>query len=229
MRREIQRVESVLTVDAQLAALRVEGDTGSRSFPANLLNHISGRERGVSAKIHFDCRREPAQIVTIRRGANVVGRFGEIVFSRDGKFLAAAPEALLVQDLASGRPIFGQTQGKVLPDGMAFNSDGTILAAPMENNTVRLWNLSSHNEPSTFVQPAVAVGFSADDSFIYALTGEFEIYKYPWKLESVMAEAKKKIRSRELTDLQCKEYLHQETCPPEVSLPKGDGKNKAAR
>ncbi len=156
--------------------------------------------------------------------------FTRITFNRDGKFLAAAPEALLVQDLASGsRPIVGQTQAKVLPDGMAFSSDGTILAAPLENDTVRLWNLSSHNEPSTFVQPAVAVGFSADDSFIYALTSQFEIYKYPWKLESVMAEATKKIRSRQLTDLQCKEYLHQETCPPEVSLPKEDGKNKAAR
>ena len=44
---------------------------------------MRGADGGVSAQIHFDFGREPAQLV-VRSAGDVEGGFGEIMFGRNG-------------------------------------------------------------------------------------------------------------------------------------------------
>jgi WD40 repeat protein len=98
------------------------------------------------------------------------GQFSSLVFSPDGKLIAAGSEKTIrFWDAATGeeRGILQRHSGLVT--AIAFSPDGKLLASASQDKTIKLWDVSSSKERTTLQEPVVhfhGLAFSPDSKLL---------------------------------------------------------------
>ena len=111
------------------------------------------------------------------------GWTGEIIFSPDGRFLAAGFGNLLVVEVSSGQVITDLMKDKTgTVISVAINPDGSILAAAGEDNRITFWeteNFEQIGEPFGEASSAIqAIVFSPDGGILAAGSWDTSIRFY---------------------------------------------------
>ena len=112
---------------------------------------------------------------------------------------------------ASVRSLAGH-EGNVT--GVAFNSEGTILATSGFDGTVRLWAVDSWNEISMLTDQNLAlegVDFSPDGRHVVAAGSDGIVREFIVSVEELMEVARSRL-SRGFTQAECQRYLHTSVC-----------------
>jgi hypothetical protein len=100
-------------------------------------------------------------------------------------------------------------------EGVAFSADGSRLATASSDGTILLWDarsgeqqLALRGHPAT----ATSVSFSPDGSQLASVGLEGIVRIWALDLDELVEIARARL-TRELTDEECREYLHAERCP----------------
>ncbi len=121
----------------------------------------------------------------------VIGEVSSICFSPDGMTVATGNGwGVQLWDVATGRKRAGLVWHSAAVHCLCFSPDGVTLAAGCDDNTVRLWNMSTEKESGTPLQghsnAVTSVSFSPDGSMlasasydntvvIWNMPGEFKV------------------------------------------------------
>jgi WD40 repeat protein/DNA-binding XRE family transcriptional regulator len=146
------------------------------------------------------------------------GSILSINFSPDGTRLAtgAADGTAQVWDVSTGEELLeikGQVGGV---SAVAFRPpDGLQLATGSEDNTFKLWDAQTGILKMTFVGPKATISslaFSPDGRHLAASSRDGIVHVYTLDLQELVEIARRRI-VRSLTDEECQQYLHRESCP----------------
>jgi WD40 repeat protein len=142
-------------------------------------------------------------------------RVNSMAFSPDMRLLVATGTGGFVDlwDLATGiqlysLPSLGATAGRVLftPDGQQFITVGI--------RGIHLWDVTTGAQVKTITSNLnFAAALAEDGRYLYAsaaISGVIQLFTLD--VEDTIAVAKERL-TRELTDVECKEYLHVDVCP----------------
>jgi WD40 repeat protein len=150
-------------------------------------------------------------------------RISGIGFSPDGKHIATSSNdgTIKVWSSETGKEIFNLTGHTGPTFGVAFSPDGQYLASSSVDRTIKVWKLPSDGgqvvEPLTLYGHTATVyriAFSPDGLYL-ATAGRNPIVRiYALHIDKLIAIAKSRL-TRELTQEECKKYLHMEICPNE--------------
>jgi WD40 repeat protein len=102
---------------------------------------------------------------------------------------------------------------QLLPDDLAFSPDGSRLAEIDPDGTVRVYDTAS-GELTLALDGHEAGGqvlFSPDGSML-ATQGDGTVRIWALDIDDLLAIAREKV-TRSLTDEECQQYLHVDTCP----------------
>lgn len=98
----------------------------------------------------------------------------------------------------------------------AFTPDGQIIASASFDNTVKLWNWKNGEEKLTLSAPSsiafANVAFSPDGRFLAASSGDGTVRIFLLPVDDLISLARKRV-TRTLTQAECQQYLHVDTCP----------------
>ncbi|MEP7305148.1 MAG: hypothetical protein ABJA98_06490 [Acidobacteriota bacterium] len=155
-----------------------------------------------------------------------LGSLGGTAMSRDGQFLAVAQsDGVHLWREGSGWKLLpgsasGQRSAQIT---LMFSRDGKRLVTPGSANTVRIWDTTLAQEPSTLYcdnqeVKIKGVAFSADEKQIYAAGDNWTLYRFDAPLQDLNAEARRLAIDTKttLTDEHCGKYLHQQPCPQQL-------------
>jgi WD40 repeat protein len=119
-----------------------------------------------------------------------------------------------VWDPTTGRHVAtlaGSSTGVVLD--LAFDADGSRLAASGQDGTVRIWDPSSGEQvlalPGHY--PAFSVAFSPDGSRLASVGSDGVVRVWALELDELVNIAEDEV-TRDLTDDECRQYLHEPDC-----------------
>jgi WD40 repeat protein len=98
-----------------------------------------------------------------------------------------------------------------------FSRDGSRLATASQDGTVRIWDPHA-DEPEQLVLhghtgPVGAVAFSPDGSRLASAGGDGTVRVWALDLDELVDTAERGL-TRDLTDAECRQYLHTERCSP---------------
>ncbi|MCL4299437.1 MAG: protein kinase [Anaerolineae bacterium] len=146
----------------------------------------------------------------------------DVAFSPDGTRLATASYdgSVKIWQTATGQELFTLTRDHQPVNGVAFSPDGTRLAAASLGLRVIVWDISDGPETGTtrgqelltLPSQGYTVAFSPDGRLL-ATDGEgntVRIYILP--TDELLPLARSRL-TRTWTPEECRQYLHQETCP----------------
>ena len=144
-----------------------------------------------------------------------------IAFSPDGKWIASSgnDSTIKVWDAETGADIFTLTGHTGPTFGVLFSSDGGSLITSSVDGTVKVWVLpkpgESIPEPLTLYGNTGAVyrvALSPDGTRIVSVGRDHVVRIYELNMEDLIAIANSRL-TRQLTDDECKKYLHVDVCP----------------
>jgi WD40 repeat protein/transcriptional regulator with XRE-family HTH domain len=144
-----------------------------------------------------------------------------VAFSPDGSRLATASNdgTAKLWEVATGRELFtltGHTGGVY---GVAFSPDDQRLATGSVDRTIKIWDMSAGPgaQPLTLYGHTGAIArlaFSPDGTRLVTTSRDGTARVYALNTEDLIAIAKSHL-TRSLTEQECQQYLHLETCPTE--------------
>jgi WD40 repeat protein len=158
--------------------------------------------------------------------------YHDILFSPDGGYLAAASsDGLKLWNARSGWKELPNSikDPSVAWLGAGFSPDGKFISGPAWlraqvsgtverpqefKNTIAVWETETlkmrfMQSPGDLTNPAIqTVVFSADGSDVYAVAGNWMVYRYPVTQDALLKVAHQLTGKKELTKEICREYLH---------------------
>jgi WD40 repeat protein len=145
------------------------------------------------------------------------GYVWDMAFSPDGKFLATASADGTVKLWAvptgeERATLRGHTD---YVQHVAFSPDGLRLATASADATVRLWDATSGERLLTFSGHTSGiwhVAFSPNGAWLATASADRTAKVYPLRLDQLIARAQARL-TRRLTEGECRQYLHLDTCP----------------
>jgi WD40 repeat protein/DNA-binding SARP family transcriptional activator len=156
------------------------------------------------------------ELLTLEGHAQWVNR---VAFSPEGTRLATASHdsTAKVWDVASGRELFTLAGHTGVVWDVAYSPDGERLATCSFDNTTKLWDAATGRELLSLTGHQIApssVAFSPDGNHLAASGGDGTVRIYVLPIEELIALAQDRV-TRSLTDEECFQYLHVDTCPPD--------------
>ena len=147
-----------------------------------------------------------------------IDRVNDVAFSPDGKYLATASwdGTAKVWEIPSGDEINTLSGHSGIVWEVVFNPDGNRLATSSLDNTVKLWDFETGQELLTLTghqAGTTGLAFSPDGRHLAVGGGDGTVRIYVLPIEELIALARERL-TRSLTEAECQQYLHVETCPP---------------
>lgn len=142
-----------------------------------------------------------------------------IGFSPDGTQLATSSldGTATVWDIATGDQVVSLVGHDGLVSDVAFSPDGTSLATAGADNTARVWDASTGRELLTLTGSTLGmteVAFSPDGTRLAVSTNDGTTRVYVLPIDELIRLARSRL-TRGWTPAECRQYLHQQSCPPE--------------
>lgn len=134
-------------------------------------------------------------------------------FDADGSRIAIGNADSTIWDVRTGRLLLTLPSSQLLPDALAFSPDGSRLAEGDPDGTVRVFDtrsgelllvLRGHDTVDD-------VAFSPDGSML-ATQGDGIVRIWALDIDDLLEIARRNV-TRSLTDEECRQYLHVESCP----------------
>jgi WD40 repeat protein len=142
----------------------------------------------------------------------------DVDFSPDGRLAASSDYngLAIVWDLEAREPLFDIRSTTSTIHDVDFSPDGRYLALAGRDGLVRVWDLEKQEEWLTLYRAGSSgvceVAFSPDNTQLVA-TGcrDRQARFFNLKLQDLVALAQSRL-TRSLTDDECRQYLHKESC-----------------
>ena len=143
-----------------------------------------------------------------------------LALSPDGGRLAVGRQdgSVAVWDLASGDKLLQLSGHNGLVNGLAFSPDGTRLATASFDKLAKVWDAQTGQELMTLygnTGNVFGVSFSPDGRHLATAGGDGTARIYTLDMDELTDLARSRV-TRTLTTEECRQYLHVETCPPDV-------------
>ena len=140
-----------------------------------------------------------------------------IAVSPDGKTLAMGDQdgAITLWDTASGSKLRMMAGHSGLLLRLAFNNDGTRLASAGFDRLAKVWDVATGEELFSLygnLSNVFGVSFSPDGKQLVAAGADGTVRTYSLALSELRALAESRL-TRELTDEECRKFLHVQACP----------------
>jgi WD40 repeat protein len=140
----------------------------------------------------------------------------QVVFSPDSARLATASFDGTAKewDAVSGKELFTLSGHVNEVFSVAFSPDGQTIATASDDKTAKLWDANKGTQLLTLYAPdgLTSVEFSPDGSQLAVASRDGTARIYRLKIEDLMVFAKQRV-TRSLTNEECQQYLHVDTCP----------------
>ena len=117
-------------------------------------------------------------------------------------------------DIASGELLHKIAAHAGLIVRLAFSSDGTKVASVGFDSLAKVWDVQSGQELMTLyggTGNVFGAAFSPDDRTLATAVGDGTVRTYLLDMDELIALAHERV-TRELTDEECRNYLHIEQC-----------------
>jgi WD40 repeat protein/DNA-binding SARP family transcriptional activator len=172
----------------------------------------SGRERA-------DPALDLVKIWDWRRG-EVVGELPtkgvDVVFDRTGRWIATTrfnEGEADVWDATTYEPVVTLSGSESILNQIAFSADGELLATAGRDGVATIWDRASGLERQRFVLPTEAARVAFDPTGTMLATTDDAGVARVWTLdtEELLEIARTRV-TRDLTDPECRQYLHVESC-----------------
>jgi len=139
--------------------------------------------------------------------------FEALQFDADGGRLAVGTADTRIWDVRTGRLLVTLPSTQVLPNSIAFSPDGARVAEGDPDGTVRVFDTSSGEELLALQghDTVDQVAFSPDGSMLATLGGGL-LRIWALEIDDLLEIAHQSV-TRTLTDEECRQYLHVESCP----------------
>ena len=147
-----------------------------------------------------------------------IDRVNHVSFSPDGKYLATASwdGTAKVWEIPSGDEINTLSGHSGIVWEVIFSPDGNRLVTSSLDNTVKVWDFVTGQELLTLTghkAGTTGLAFSPDGRHLAVGGGDGTVRIYVLLIEELIALARERL-TRSLTEAECQQYLHLETCPP---------------
>ncbi|MCA9945869.1 MAG: hypothetical protein KC449_20440, partial [Anaerolineales bacterium] len=144
--------------------------------------------------------------------SDIPGRLWGLAFSPDSQHLTSAgsqPPSLTIWDVVTGEPIANLEISPGARSFISYSPDRRRLFTG--HSEVVVWDLETGN--ALFRMPeATRIPVISADGRLLAAQGNGRIHIYALDFEELLEIARSRV-TRELTEAECKEYLHLESCP----------------
>jgi WD40 repeat protein/DNA-binding SARP family transcriptional activator len=146
----------------------------------------------------------------------VAGGAAGLDFDDDGDRLVtgALDRGVAVWDVADGDIALRLLSGTGTPGAATFSSDGSRIATTTFDGSVRIWDAASGSDLGAVqVNGPIVIDavFSPDGTRLVTTDETGAVRQWLLELDDLLALADERV-TRELTDEECRQYLHSETC-----------------
>jgi WD40 repeat protein len=140
----------------------------------------------------------------------------DAAFGPDSRLVTASGDgSARIWDTESGRELMTLRGHSGAVFDAAFSSDGARVATASDDGTAKLWNAATGREVLTLFghgRIVNSVAFSPDGRLLATVSGDGTVALHLLPIDELRELARERV-TRTLTDEECQQYLHVESCP----------------